>query len=290
MTLGTRLRFPHLVLLFAALLAIACSPRAFAQADGAIAGTVTDPNGAILQGAQITLLKPSMIAATNEQGRFYVNGLAPGTYNLTVSYVGLKSFSKSVTVTAGQTATVDVTLKLPNDKEAVVVNAGRVSAEAEALNIERASDNLEQVMPNEIITSLPNANLADALGRMPSVTLERDEGEGKYVQVRSTEPRLTNTTVDGVNVPSEEPGVRQIKFDAIPASLVDSVQVSKTLQANMEGDGIGGSVNLVTKTASDTPTIELSGLGGYTNIANGRGNTTETATVGRRFGASKKLG
>jgi hypothetical protein len=125
---------------------------------------------------------------------------------------------------------------------------------------------------------------------MPSVTLERDEGEGKYVQVRSTEPRLTNTTVDGVNLPSEEPGVRQIKFDAIPASLVDSVQVSKTLQANMEGDGIGGSVDLVTKTATDTPTIEVTGLGGYTPIANGRGNTTETATIGRRFGASKKLG
>lgn len=80
-------------------------------------------------------------------------------------------------------------------------------------------------MPNEVITSLPNANLADALGRLPSVTLERDEGEGKYVQVRSTEPRLTNTTVDGVNLPSEEPGVRQIKFDAIPSSLVESVQI-----------------------------------------------------------------
>jgi hypothetical protein len=49
--------------------------------------------------------------------------------------------------------------------------------------------------------------------------------------------------VDGVNLPSEEPSVRQIKFDAIPSSLVESVQVSKTLQANLEGDGIGGSVS-----------------------------------------------
>src|ERR1700751_654569 len=125
---------------------------------------------------------------------------------------------------------------------------------------------------------------------MQSVTLERDEGEGKYVQVRSTEPRLTNTTVDGVNLPSQEPGVRQIKFDAIPSSLVESVQISKTLQANMEGDGIGGSANLVTKTATDTPTVEITGLGGYTPIIHGRGNTTETATLGRRFGANKKFG
>src|SRR6202035_5350421 len=123
------------------------------------------------------------------------------------------------------------------------VTAGRASAEAEAINVERTADNLLQVMPNEIITSLPNANLADALGRLPSVTLERDEGEGKYVHVRSTEPRLTNTT----------------------------------------GDGIGGSVNLVTKTATDTPAFEVTGLGGYTPIIHGRGNTTETATFGQRF-------
>jgi outer membrane cobalamin receptor len=73
--------------------------------------------------------------------------------------------------------------------------------------------------------------MADALGRLPSVTLERDEGEGKYVQIRGTEPRLTNTTIDGINVPSPESGVRQIKFDAIPADIVESVEISKTLQA-----------------------------------------------------------
>jgi TonB-dependent Receptor Plug Domain len=75
--------------------------------------------------------------------------------------------------------------------------------------------------------------------------------QGQFVindlQVRGTEPRLTNTTIDGVNLPSEEPGVRQIKFDAIPADIVESVEVSKTLQANMDGDGISSSVNLFTK-------------------------------------------
>lgn len=125
---------------------------------------------------------------------------------------------------------------------------------------------------------------------MPSVTLERDEGEGKYVQIRGTEPRLTNTTVDGVNLPSPEPGVRQIKFDAIPADIVDEVQVSKTLQANMDGDGIGGSINLVTKSAGDLPTISIGGMGGYTPIINGRGLTEDTFTIGDRFGRKKKLG
>ena len=145
-------------------------------------------------------------------------------------------------------------------------------------------------MPEEVIRSLPNANLADALGRLPSVTLERDEGEGKYVQVRGLEPRLTNAMIDGVNVPSPEPGVRQVKFDAIPADIVESVQISKTQQPNMEGDGIGGSVNLITKEATNQPTISLSGVGGYTPIIHGRGLTEDTGNIGYRFGPGKKFG
>ena len=280
-------RISHFVFAF---LLFVFLPGARAQTHGSIAGTVTDQAGAVLQGAEISTESPALTVSTNEEGRFYINDLASGTYNLTITYVGLAPFTTKVTVNAGQTANADAQLRVANRDETVAVTAGRVSAEAEAINVERSADNLLQVMPNEVITSLPNANLADALGRLPSVTLERDEGEGKYVQVRSTEPRLTNTTVDGVNLPSEEPGVRQIKFDAIPSSLVDSVQISKTLLANMEGDGIGGSVNLVTKTATDTPAIEITGLGGYTPIQGGRGNTTETAIFGRRFGSNKKFG
>jgi outer membrane cobalamin receptor len=136
----------------------------------------------------------------------------------------------------------------------VLVTAERASGEAEAVNRELVADNIVQVLPAEVIRSLPNANMADALGRLPSVTIERDEGEGKYVQIRGTEPRLANLTIDGVNTPSPESGVRQIKLDAIPADIVESVEINKTLQANMDPDGIGGSVNLVTKTAGERPT------------------------------------
>src|SRR5438046_9968453 len=131
--------------------------------------------------------------------------------------------------------------------------------------------------------------MADALGRLPSVTLERDEGEGKYVQVRGTEPRLTSVTINGINVPSPESGVRQIKLDAIPADIVESVEINKTLQANMDADGIGGSVNLLTKTAGERPTITLNGMSGYTPIVNGRRRLEHAATMGQRFGANKRV-
>src|SRR5215471_10151807 len=132
--------------------------------------------------------------------------------------------------------------------------------------------------------------MAAAMLPFPTASIDSNDAEGTSAQVRGTEPRLTNTTIDGINVPSPEPGVRQIKFDALPADIVESVEINKTLQANMDGDGIGGSINLVTKTASERPTISLSGMGGYTPIINGRGVVETTGTIGQRFGSGKKFG
>jgi TonB-dependent receptor len=258
--------------------------------SGVISGTVTDPTGAVLKGAQVSVEPLAIYVVSNEQGLFFINALAAGQYTLTITYVGFTPFTKTVDVAADQAVAVDATLQVQSENQTVLVTAPRATGEAEALNIQRTADNIVQVLPAEVIRSLPNANMADALGRLPSITLERDEGEGKYVQVRGTEPRLTNTTVDGVNLPSPEPGVRQIKFDAIPADLVERVDVSKTLLANRDGDGIGGSVNLITKTANNVPTMSLGTLYGYTPIINGRGLTENTGTIGSRFGAHKQFG
>jgi TonB-dependent receptor len=257
---------------------------------GAITGHVTDNSGGILQGARIELQPLGTSVASNAQGEFFINDLDPGALTVSITYVGFKEFTKQVTVAAGQLATVDAKLEVASQSLEVLVTAERASGEAEEVNRQITADNIVQVLSSDVIRSLPNANMADALGRLPSVTLERDEGEGKYVQVRGTEPRLTNVTIDGITVPSPENFARQIKLDAIPADIVESVEINKTLQANMDADGIGGSVNLVTKTASERPTVNLSGMGGYTPIIGGRGLVETTGTVGQRFGAKKRLG
>ena len=135
----------------------------------------------------------------------------------------------------------------------MTVRGERERGEVEAINIERTADTIIQVLPNEVITSLPNTNIADAVGRLPSVSLERDEGEGKYIQIRGTEPRLSNVTINGIHVPSPE-NVRNVKLDVIPADLVDMVEISKTLAANQDADAIGGSVNPVSYTHLTLPT------------------------------------
>ena len=273
------------------MLILAQAKRADAQAQkGAISGIVTDQGGAVLKGAQVAVEGQDISVATDEGGNFHISDINPGSYTLTVSYVGFKEAQQTVSVSAGQTAKADAKLDVKSQNESILVTAPRVTGEAEAVNIERSADNLVQVLPEEVIRSLPNANLADALGRLPSVTLERDEGEGKYVQVRGLQPELTNATIDGVNVPSPEPTVRQVKFDSVPADMVEQVQINKTLQANMEGDGIGGSVNLVTKVATNEPTISLGSMGGYTPIIHGRALTEDVGTIGERFGPDKKFG
>jgi TonB-dependent receptor len=280
-----------LFIIFLALLFSAQTNQTMAQGrKGTISGHVTDHSGGVLKGAQVSLEPTSVNTVSDVQGQFFFNGFNPGSYTLTITYVGFAPLTETVEVKAGETANADAELQVQSQNLQVLVTAPRPSAEVTAINEERTADNIVQVLPANVIRSLPNANMADALGRLPSVTLERDEGEGKYVQIRGTEPRLTNTTVNGINVPSPESGVRQIKFDAIPADIVESVAINKTLQANMDGDGIGGSVNLVTKTAGERPTISLSEMGGYTPIAVGRGLTETAGTIGRRFGSEKRFG
>ncbi len=255
-----------------------------------IHGTVTDAGGAAVPGAELSLAPLHVTVVSDSQGEYRIPDVPAGKYTLTVSYIGFAPLTSPVEVTAGQTLRLDLTMKVANASQEILVTASRPHGEAEAINETRSADNLMQVMPSEVITSLPNANVADAIGRFPSVTLYRIEGEGVYIQVRGTEPRLTNVTVDGITIPAPEPTVRQVRLDVIPSGMVDSIQMNKTLLANMDGNGIGASVNLVTKEASEKPTLDLYGDGGHTNIMNGRGSYDFGGTSGKRFGPSKRFG
>jgi TonB-dependent receptor len=259
-------------------------------AKAIITGKVVDASDAVVPGAKIHLDPIGINVVSDDQGAYRTPVVPDGKYTLTVSYVGFSPLTMPVEVVGGKTLSVDVKLKVANAGEQILVEASRPHGEAEAINETRTADNLMQVIPAEVIRSLPNANVADAIGRLPSVTLYRIEGEGVYIQVRGTEPRLTNVTVDGITIPAPEPTVRQVRLDVIPSGMVDSIEMNKTLLASMDGNGIGASVNLHTKEAGERPTVNLFGDGGYTNILNGRSNYDFGGTAGKRFGGSKRFG
>jgi TonB-dependent receptor len=275
------------LLVFSAL----CASAARAQTGrGTIAGTARDEANSALASALIEVQPLGRKTVSDDQGQFRITDVPAGEYTVTVSYVGFAPVSSTVKVQTGQTANMDVVLKVASVSDQVIVTTERLQGEVEAINIERMSDDIVQVLPAKVINSLPNTNVADAVGRLPSVSLERDEGEGKYVQIRGTEPRLSNVTINGVNVPSPEGVVRNIKLDAVPANLVERIEVFKTLSANQDADGIGGTVNLVTRTAGEKATYNFGGQGGYTPIQGGRTLGGFDGTVGKRFGTEKKLG
>ncbi len=278
--------------LFVLILILTHAVNAQTGAHGGLAGSVTDAAGGALSGARLTLEPGDIKAVTDGQGTYLLSNLTPGSYTLKVDALGFEPFSHAVTVSAGSVTQDIAVLKISSALENVEVYAGREKGEMEAMNVQQSADNIIEVLPSEIITSLPNTNIADAVGRLPGVSLERDEGEGKYVQIRGTEPRLSNLTVDGINIPSPESAVRNIKLDVIPAELVDSIQVSKTLTPNQDGDAIGGSVNLVTKSAGDKPFLSISGMGGHTPIILDGGSYIDqfTGAAGKRFGGNKRMG
>jgi len=268
----------------------ACLGTAAAQGGhGTVSGRAVDKLGAVLPGARVKVQPGGIALATDGLGEFTVTGLAPGEYTVMIAYVGFQDFTAKVSVKAGQVSRVDAALNVAGGSQEVTVVADAQGVD-QAINEQRTSDNILDVMPEGVIQSLPNENVADVVGRMPGVSLERDEGEGKYVQIRGIEPRLNNTTVDGIEIPAPEDNVRQFKLDTIPADIVASVEVNKTLAANQDADAIGGTVNLVTKKAGDVPTLVLEGIGGFTPIVNTRYIGLVTGTVGQRFGHDKRFG
>jgi TonB-dependent receptor len=263
----------------------------FAQsAKGVITGTVVDNGGSALEGAQLKLFPLGIATVTNDRGEFAFPAVPAGSYTISTSFVGFKPSETKVELAVNQTQALQIKLGVASVGEEIVVTAERVHGEADAINETRTADNILQVIPADVIISLPNANVADAIGRLPSVTLFRAEGEGEYIQVRGTEPRLTNVTVDGITIPAPEPDVRQVRLDVIPSALIDSIELNKTLSASQDANGIGGSVNLRTKSASEQPSFDVFTKGGYTPIMNGRAAAETGATYGQRFGKNKRFG
>jgi TonB-dependent receptor len=258
---------------------------------GGIRGHIADESNNPLPGASVRVDPSGAGAVSDRDGNFLLSSVAPGTAKIVVSCLGFTTQTQQVTVGAGEQTKVEVKLRPSvNVSEVVEVTASRSRGEVESLNQQKTAMNILDVLPAEIITSLPNKNVAEAIGRLPSVSLERDEGEGKYVQVRGLESRYTNMTINGAHIPPSEAFGRQLKLDAIPSDLVGSIELHKTISPDQDGDAIGGSVNLVTKTAGDTPTFSLGLDGGEAFLQGGRYNYQATSTYTSRFGADKRLG
>lgn len=261
------------------------------SAQGSIRGNVTATDGRPAAGASVHITGTALGASVDSSGTYRVNRVPQGTYTVRIAKLGFAPDSTSVVVTNGATAEYNVRLR-PSAQVLgnVVVTAQRLGeTQASALERRAEAPNVVNVLAGDVIRALPNANAAEAAARIPGVTTERDEGEGKFIEVRGTEPRLTNVTIDGAHVPGSERGSRVAKMDDVPSDVLAAVEVSKTLTADMDADAIGGSVNLVTKTPEGGPKGYVSGQYGAITLLN-KNQYQGGFAYGGRFGADKRLG
>src|ERR1700693_6519972 len=123
---------------------------------GIITGTAKDSAGAALSSTLIELQPTGRKVVSDDQGQFRITEVPAGEYTLTASYVGFATFSAPVKVGAGQTANIDPVLQVASQNDQVIVTAERLQGEAEAINIERTSDEIVKVLPSRVINSSPN--------------------------------------------------------------------------------------------------------------------------------------
>ena len=262
---------------------------AWAQ-KGIIRGTIQDQqSNERLSGATVSIDDSSYGTAANLQGNFTLN-LPASTYDLTIRYLGYNDTTVQVEVRAGETTNVDIDLRSSATELSGLTIQGMLQGQAQALNQQKSADNIKNIVAADQIGRFPDPNAAEALQRIPGVNIERDQGEGRYVLVRGLAPQFTNISVNGEQIPSPEADVRFVALDAIPSDQLSSLEVTKALTPDMDGDAIGGNVNLVTRVAeSSDPTIRASLVGGYNNLMQ-RPNLQGSAQYGQRFGEREQLG
>ncbi|MCB1025669.1 MAG: TonB-dependent receptor, partial [Acidobacteria bacterium] len=259
---------------------------AVAQDSGGLTGRVIDDvTGNPLQGASVTIAGSALNAQTDRTGSFRLLRVPSGPQSLIISYLGYETVTKSVEIEPGSISSIEANLKT-SIAVSVDVSAPILEGQAKALNQQKEAVNITNIVSADQIGRFPDPNAAEATQRIPGITIERDQGEGRYVQVRGTEARLNSMMLDGERVPSPEGDVRAVALDVIPADLLEAIEVTKAPTADMDGDSIGGSVNLVTKGAPSKTRLSLTAGLGYNRIADDYLQTFN-GTIGTRFFGNK---
>ena len=222
-----------------------------AQAAGAdvLTGTVTDATGeAGLQGALVTIEELGRTTSADRFGTYRFANIPAGDYTLSVSYVGADTVTDSVTV-SGDT---DFSIRLGGDVRYLdnILVVGSSAAQAGAINQQRASDALISVIDSDGLGNFPDTTVADSLARVAGLSIENDQGEGRYVSIRGINTDLISATINGVRTPSPEDR-RGVLLDGVPSDLLDGIEVQKSLTPDVDADTIGGIINLKTISAFD---------------------------------------
>jgi outer membrane receptor protein involved in Fe transport len=258
--------------------------------NGNIQGKITDDLGLVMPGATVFLIySETQGTIADNAGKFNFSSIPAGNYTLSVSYLGYEDKSMEVTVENGKTTTITIAISEASIMgDEVLILGDRLRGQAKALNQQKNNANITNIVAADQIGKFPDANIGDAVKRIPGITMQNDQGEARNIIIRGMAPQLNSVMINGERVPSAEGDNRNVQMDLIPADMVQSIEVNKAVLPNMDADAIGGAVNLVTRKAADG--LRLSGtLGSGLNLLSNKPIWNGSLVVGDRF-FNKKLG
>lgn len=255
--------------------------------QGTIRGRIIDASKQTLPGASIYIENLRTGVTSDVNGYYTFSNLNPGTYTIKISYVGYSPVEMKITIPAGRTLEKDVVLNEGLELQEVVVG-GAFQGQRRAINSQKNSLGVTNVVSADQVGKFPDSNIGDALKRISGINVQYDQGEARFGQVRGTSADLSSVTINGNRIPSAEGDTRNVQLDLIPADMIQTIEVNKVVTPDMDGDAIGGSINLVTKNSPYKRTITATAGSGYNRISE-KAQLNLGFTYGDRF-FNDKLG
>jgi TonB-dependent receptor len=204
---------------------------------------------------------------SDDDGEFKFKDILPGSYLLEISVVGFKSYSQNVVVRDKTELNIFLIEDMRLLRNVNVFTKINAEEESSSRISEKNANNITNVISARVMERSPDINAANVLQRTSGVTLQKNSGADEaYAIVRGLEPRYNNTLINGVKIASPDEKSRFVSLNVVPSDLLQKIEVSKSLLPEMEGDAIGGTVNLVMKDAPDSLLVKATGSIGYSNI------------------------
>lgn len=261
-------------------------------AYSAISGKVLDATtGEEITGAALILKgAPEQWTVSGLDGSFSLQADNTGENVLLCSFIGYKDAEIRLTPDCTRiTVSLEPDMMVLDCATVSAENSGKTEASARA--IEKTSLNVVNVMSARAMELSPDMTVANAIRRMSGVTVERNSsGEGQYAILRGMDKRYNYTLVNGVKIPSPDNKNRFVPLDIFPSEMLDRLEVTKSLTADMEGDGIAGAVNLVMKDAPSHMEVSANLATGYSALYFGRDFLSFNHKAGQKLSPYERMG
>ncbi|HQT92510.1 MAG TPA: carboxypeptidase-like regulatory domain-containing protein, partial [Candidatus Kryptobacter bacterium] len=256
----------------------------FASAQGTFQGFVLDSlTSSPLVGANVFLIGTGLGASADLDGHFRVSNIPPGSHSIRISYIGYSTRTIDVVFEDGGTVTANLML-LPQEVQGkeVVVTA-QMRGQLAAINQQVSSNTIVNVVSEEKIQELPDANAAEAIGRLPGVSIIRSGGEASKVVLRGLSSKFSNITVDGITIPGTDSTSRDVDLSMISQGSLAGVELYKSLLPDQDGDAIAGTINLVTRKAPSERLLRFDLKGDYNRLMSSANQYDFSGRYGERF-------